>query len=585
MTDPGDRSQTLSLWSRLSVRFALLLVGMLLLVYVTAGPIRRLGSSIIAPLIEGDVAQVDPDPAPETSDDTQNGTNADDEILDVELMAPTYIDLLHVDAGVNGPDNLSMLVHGLIQFAQKDDEGRWTPPPFMAETIDQELGLLGKAYAWLDAERKVIAASDVLGLEQGQVLEPGTSHISSAIADQANAFPDHPMVFSVCAPVVLEGRIAGWFELYTVDAPDPSTYKMLDGAMDVPPEVIEEIVADHREAYQARIDKGFDKRVDAAVLAAQEADEFEVQVGTIFEMALFVVAATIASLILSSLVTKRLRRLVEMVESAAAEGELPGPFLAQGRDEIAVLARSMNSMRDKTIALVQEASDRDAARRQWVAQVSHDLRTPLTALVACLDRARENLEAGTDLEDIRRDLRNRLTTAHLDAERVGNLADDLLDIARLDTEKALVLEPVPPGELARQVLAVMRPMAESLERELVPDVAKGLPQLDADGNRLMRGLENLLRNALQHSVRTVVLRVREHDESIRFEIRDDGAGLPQEPDGSIDLERLAGKLSRSDSAGLGLVVARLVAEAHGGRIGAENREEGGASVWLDLPLS
>ena len=83
--------------------------------------------------------------------------------------------------------------------------------------------------------------------------------------------------------------------------------------------------------------------------------------------------------------------------------------------------------------------------------------------------------------------------------------------------------------------------------------------------------------------RTVVLKVREHDGAVRFEVLDDGAGLPTEPDGTIDLERLAGQLSRSDSAGLGLVVARRVAEAHGGYIGAENRMEGGASVWLDIP--
>jgi signal transduction histidine kinase len=582
VTDLGVRTQNLSLWSRLSVRFALLLIGMLFLVYMTAGPIRRWGSNIITPLFEGEVAEADLDPEGDDPDPDDEGA---DEFSSFELMAPTYIDLLHVDTGVDGPDDLSILIHGLIQFAQRDSEGRWTPPPFMAETTDQELGLLGKAYAWLDADRKVIAASDALGLETGQELEPGIAHISGEVADQANEFPEHPMVFSLSAPVVLEGQIAGWFELYTIDPPDPSTYSMLAGAMDIPPEVIDEIIAEYSDEVEATLESLFEERVAAAVLAAQEEDELEMRVGTVLEICLFVFAATISSLILSSLVTKRLRRFVEMVESAAADGELPGPFLAQGRDEVAVLARSMNSMRDKTVTLVQEASDRDVARRRWVAQVSHDLRTPLTALVACLDRARENLEAGTDLEETRTDLRDRLTTAHLDAERVGNLADDLLDIARLDTEKALVLEPVPPGELARQVLTMMRPMAESLERELEPDVAKGLPQLDADGNRLMRGLENLLRNALQHSVRLVVLRVREHDNSIRFEVCDDGAGLPTEPDGSIDLERLAGKLSRSDSAGLGLVVARRVAEAHGGRIGAENHEDGGASVWLDLPLS
>jgi signal transduction histidine kinase len=164
------------------------------------------------------------------------------------------------------------------------------------------------------------------------------------------------------------------------------------------------------------------------------------------------------------------------------------------------------------------------------------------------------------------------------------LTDDLLDIARLDTEKALALEPVPPGEIARETKAIMGGFAEEKSCTLDVIIERGLPTIEADGSRLLRALENLVRNALEHADSRVELQVLAIQNGIAFEVRDDGPGLPLEEGGEVNFTSLAGLRSRPDSAGLGLTVVRKVAEAHGGRLSARNQEnKGGALFRLEVP--
>ena len=302
---------------------------------------------------------------------------------------------------------------------------------------------------------------------------------------------------------------------------------------------------------------------------------------------------------LSAFVTRRVRRLARAAAAPLGpEGELPGPFPVSRDDEIGALARSMNGLRDRVSQLLGRLAERDVHRREWVAQVSHDLRTPLTALMACLDRADQALEDGSARgadgatgADGAAELRRTLQTARLDAERVCVLAEDLLEIARLEADDPLDTEPVPPGELLRATVRELEPLAERKGLRLEAEVAAGLPTTLADGRRLVRALENLVRNALDVAAARVVVSVSRDGADLRFAVRDDGPGLP-EVDGRLELDALgrrpgqrpAHAPARGDSAGLGLRVTRRVAEAHGGGLGARNEPGGGATVWFTLPV-
>ena len=225
--------------------------------------------------------------------------------------------------------------------------------------------------------------------------------------------------------------------------------------------------------------------------------------------------------------------------------------------------------------------------------MSHDLRTPLTAQAACLERAAAILEDESSSLS-RKVLAEMLSVAKMDGERVHTLADDLLEIARLDAGDQLQLEPVPPGELVRQAVRGLNPLASKRGLSLDVEVTPQLPVLQADGRRLMRAIENLLRNAIQHANSQVRVLALHSGHAVRFEVRDDGAGLPKDTEflesmrqksSAARLTELSKRRSRADSAGLGLIVAQRVAEAHGGTVDAYNHSAGGAAFLIDIPIS
>jgi len=315
---------------------------------------------------------------------------------------------------------------------------------------------------------------------------------------------------------------------------------------------------------------------------------------------LYVVAGAILSVLFAALVgfaiarwlTGRLTRLSRFAAEAARDDENAGTYEDNIGDEISVMAASLNLLLERMAEHRKEFHLHNIRRREWVAQISHDLRTPLTAQLACLDRAR--IMAGKpDSEMRRRELRELLAVAKADADRVHVLADDLLEIARLDSGDRLHLEPVPQGELVRQAVRRLEPLATQSEIRLELRITSRLPVLHADGRRLTRAIENLMRNAIQHARSSVEVIAMLSGARVRFEVRDDGRWLPKEPDflaylrrgsGEVRLAELSKRRRRGDSAGLGLVVAQRVAEAHGGIVDAYNLSKGGAAFCLDIPV-
>lgn len=278
-------------------------------------------------------------------------------------------------------------------------------------------------------------------------------------------------------------------------------------------------------------------------------------------------------------------RLVQIASEASqpiVAGEpLPGPFIEEGNDEITQLARALNRMRGRATEVMDDLSHRDSARNEWVALVSHDLRTPLAALTTSLDLIDRRITQGQT-----GDLQFLVRAAQADTERVTHLATDLLEIARLEVNPVLQLEPVDPLELAAHAHHTLGPIAMKKGVELVLEdhLPAEFEAIEADGRLLLRALENLLANSLQHAVSRVVVhidKVGEDDPRVRFTVKDDGPGLP-ETDGRVLFSDLKNHRSRADSSGLGLIVTARVAELHGGIADAANPPDGGASVWFEV---
>lgn len=301
------------------------------------------------------------------------------------------------------------------------------------------------------------------------------------------------------------------------------------------------------------------------------------RVRQVVDVSVPIVCALVLGVLASLLVTRRLLGMAAASRLVDAEG-LPGPFDTRGSDEVAELARALEDMRRRNLELVRGLERRDAARREWVAQVSHDLRTPLTSLQVCLERVHAADPVGADAT-----LEEAVRLARHDAERVSALAEDLLEAARLESGVKLHVESLLPREVVQQALRSVRPIASAAGTalELEPAAALQTTEWRGDGARLVRACENLVRNAVRHARSRVSVAVERRGDALRFRVRDDGSGFGGPP-GPVDLRAARVIGEGVGTSGLGLLVVERIAVAHGGRLGATNLEGGGAEVWFEI---
>jgi signal transduction histidine kinase len=218
--------------------------------------------------------------------------------------------------------------------------------------------------------------------------------------------------------------------------------------------------------------------------------------------------------------------------------------------------------------------------RSFIADASHELRSPLTMLRTELELMARDNPTGPDLQ-------MATASAIEETERLGRLADDLLLLTR-DDSKRFELRPTPvsPGALARDAaVRAPRRRPSGQARISVREIGEA-PLVLADPDRIAQVLDNLLDNALRYAASEVELTIRAAGSSVEIHVLDDGPGFPPE-----FLPRAWERFSRADAArtddgaGLGLAIIRTIAELHGGRAHAANREGGGADVWISLPIT
>jgi signal transduction histidine kinase len=281
-------------------------------------------------------------------------------------------------------------------------------------------------------------------------------------------------------------------------------------------------------------------------------------------------AAVGAGLLLARWTSQSLRRVSDASTRLAA-GDLAARAPAGGPSEIASLADSFNAM----AASIEQLFD---ARRELVAWASHDLRTPLASMQAMIEALEDGLAAP---EDYLPTLREQVRTLTL-------LVDDLFELARIDAGAlTLELQQLPVADLVDSTLRLLRPEAEARHVGLVASAA-GPTTARVAPEKIERVLFNLVTNALRHTPTdgSVAVSVAKHEGDVLVSVEDTGSGLDPEALGRM-FERFwrADRARSSAGMGLGLAIARGLVEAHGGRIWAENREQGGARISFTLPAA
>jgi signal transduction histidine kinase len=233
---------------------------------------------------------------------------------------------------------------------------------------------------------------------------------------------------------------------------------------------------------------------------------------------------------------------------------------------------------------ITEQKRLEEAQRRFVANASHEMRTPITALKGLL----ELLDGGAKNDPGVRD--DFLKTMTLEVDRLGRLVADLLTLAQLEAGSlTLYREPVPVPALIDEVVTVMRPLADRSGVALTADVPEGPLEVFCDRDRVMQVLIGFVDNALKHTSRggSVTLRATRHSDAVTFAVRDDGVGIAP---GSI--AHLFERFFRADESravpkgtGLGLAIAKEIVEAHESVIDVESRLGEGATFSFDLPLA
>jgi len=287
-------------------------------------------------------------------------------------------------------------------------------------------------------------------------------------------------------------------------------------------------------------------------------------------------------------ITRRLRSTVREIESfAAAHGgqaaDPHGPDAPPG-DEIDRLASAFAAMRERLQAQMQELRRQDELRRELIANISHDLRTPLTSMQGYLETL-ARMDARLDAHE----RRGYLDVAVRQSHRVAHLAQQLFDLARLECEET---RPQPEAfsicELAQDIVQKFALSAQRRSISLTASAGdSGALQVWADIGMIERAISNLVDNALRHTPEHGAVRVDTSRALRGVEVRvvDTGQGIAE--------EQLPGLLERGSSlrqmavrrgGGLGLLIVKRILALHGSGVHAVSRVGEGTAISFVLPL-
>lgn len=266
---------------------------------------------------------------------------------------------------------------------------------------------------------------------------------------------------------------------------------------------------------------------------------------------------------------------------AVGEGQREPPIRTDARDELAELAEAANRM---TAQLSEREAERDAvddARRDLVAAVSHDLRTPLTSLQLLASAVQDDL---VDHETRARYLEQM--SVHV--RSLSALIEDLFELSRLEAgDIHWSMQRVRLDELVEETVEAMRPQANARKVTVRAAIAGDLAPARANPEKLQRVLFNLIQNGIRHTPAdgSVTVMAEANGSSVEVEVADTGDGVPAE-DRLRAFEafyRGGEAAARSDEGtGLGLAICRAIVEAHGGRIWFADSARG-ARVRFSLP--
>ncbi len=299
-----------------------------------------------------------------------------------------------------------------------------------------------------------------------------------------------------------------------------------------------------------------------------------------FLAALFI--TILLGLLLFSLVTRRLRQLSRGVK-AFENGNLDYRIAIRGKDELSELGHTFNEMAGTIQKGMEDLKQAEKERTDLMANISHDLRSPLTSIRGHLETL---FLKEKELSEPER--KKFLEIILKNVSSFQKLVEELFDLARLESRQFnLTMETFSLAELVQDVVMKMQPLSQKkkISMEFTPE---GLTPVSGDIALLERVITNILQNALSYTPEGGIIRLKlqKNPDGILFTIQDTGPGIPEK-----DLPHVFERFYRADKSrtrslsgtGLGLAIAREIVQRHKGSLSAENAPDGGARISMILP--
>jgi len=433
---------------------------------------------------------------------------------------------------------------------------------------------------------------------QRDLITAGTPDLDS-LADLAN----HAMVINPTAEIYLldtEGNILGHGlppDSVVHDKVDLRPIRsLIDGSATMP------IRGDDPRGSSRKVFSAFEVRTGNqlegylyVVLGGQKYEELANDIGSSyvgranFYIAIVIVVLTaVVGLLVFGLLTKRLKNLSSEMQRVGASGFESQPNLAlpdSGGDEIDQLTRSFVTMSDQIQSQIEQLQENDRLRRELVSNISHDLRTPLSAVQGYLETL---IIRGNTLSDEERSRYLNIARKHI--TRLGVLIGDLFELSKLDSASVTPnLEAFSLPELVQDVAQEFQLEAENKGITVVIDAAEDLAFTLGDIGLIQRVLENLMRNAIRFTPDggTVTLSIRDRQQNIAVSVSDTGSGIPDKEIPRIFdrfYRAVSGEETKSDSSGLGLAIVKRILDLHDSSITVESKLEHGTRFEFELPI-
>jgi two-component system OmpR family sensor kinase len=288
-----------------------------------------------------------------------------------------------------------------------------------------------------------------------------------------------------------------------------------------------------------------------------------------------IVASVVFTILISSVLERPLRRVAETARRVG-QGELAARSgVPPGRNEAYLVASAFDDMVARLEAVLE-------SQRRFLADASHELKTPLAAVGGMAELLREGADEGRPEQR-----RLAVTTIEREVDRMGRLVSDLLTLSRAEQRPPLGRDGVDLGELARDAVREARELAPGRPIEARTE---GVITVCGDRETLRRAVRNLVDNAVQHTsdAGRIDVTARSDAQTAVLEVRDTGGGIPPE-----DVPHVFERFYRADpsrartsgGSGLGLAIVRSVVEWHGGSVELASEVGRGTTVTIRLPIA